>query len=83
MGTPNWTALVSQGRAKAHGVPWTAEEILLVLEIAKLNVSRESAAEFVRNGVTSLEDYQAMVTKKEDIEPVKPKSPKKITSKPD
>lgn len=47
MGTPNWAHLVTTGRAKAVGVPWTEEE-------AKARAAGVPA-DLVRKGILSLE----------------------------
>lgn len=46
----NWNNLVDQGRAKAYGVPWTEEE----------HEARAAGipADYVRNGVLTLEAYE-------------------------
>jgi hypothetical protein len=46
----NWGKLVEQGRAKAHGIPWTEEEqhARIVLKIP---------VEFIRDGIVTLEEY--------------------------
>ncbi len=45
----NWANLVANGRAKAHGIPWTEEEAAA----RSLGIP----AEFVREGVLTMEDY--------------------------
>lgn len=58
----NWTNLVAQGRARSIGIPWEANELELVLEIArKGGIPVSLAASFVREGVTSFEGYQSKV----------------------
>ena len=65
----NYAKLVSSGRAKAHGVCWTAEELELLISLVKeRNVIMTVAADFVRNGVESLEDYDKAV--KKDFKPL-------------
>jgi len=63
MSTPNWSKLVVQGRAKAHGVPWVEEELALVLEITKTRTDTDlrQAAEYVRRGAKKLEDVEALI----------------------
>jgi len=51
MGSPKWERLVSNGRAKAHGIPWSVEEQHAVFEL-------KIPAEFVRKGVLTLEEYE-------------------------
>lgn len=46
----NWGALLAQDRCKAIGVPWTEIELHA---IHQLNIP----ADFVRNGVITLEEY--------------------------
>lgn len=47
----NWGKLVSQGRAKAVGVSWTKEEM-------KARYELKIPAEFVRQGILTLKDYE-------------------------
>jgi|ERR1041385_2039576 hypothetical protein len=47
---PNWGNLVSKGRVKAIGIQWSSEES----EALKLGIP----ADFVRDGVLTLEDYE-------------------------
>lgn len=50
MGTPNWARLVTTGRAKAVGVPWTEEEA---------NARAAGVpADLVRKGILSLEQEE-------------------------
>ena len=54
-----WENLVPQGRARDYGIPWTAEELELVLEITrKDSIPMSQAAEYVRRGVKSFEEYK-------------------------
>lgn len=48
---PNWARLVQQGRAKAPGVPWNDEELYAVNQLG-------IPAEYVRDGITTEEDYE-------------------------
>ncbi len=50
MSTPNWPNLVMNGRAKAIGVPWTEEEAGAR--------AKGIPAEFVRDGILTLEEYE-------------------------
>ena len=54
----NYTNLVSQGRAKVMGVPWSPEELeaLLTLE-RECGIARVVAADYIRNGIVTVEDY--------------------------
>jgi hypothetical protein len=52
MSGPNWARLVAQGRAKAHGVSWSADE-------QKARVAG-IPADYVRRGCLTQEDYDAM-----------------------
>ncbi len=70
-----WENLVRQGRAKNVGIAWENEELDALYDIVnKANISRVEAAEYVRNGAMSFEDYQKMVSKgvkpetREDVE---------------
>ena len=47
----DWAKLVSQGRAKDIGIPWTEEEVRAVF-ILKI------PAEYVRKGILTLEAYE-------------------------
>lgn len=51
MSTPNWGNLVRQGRAKAIGMPWNEEE-------ANARFTLKIPAEYVRDGVLTLEDLE-------------------------
>lgn len=66
----NWVALTTQGRAKSPYVPWSdAElELLLVLEQER-GLARKTAADFIRNGVTTLAEYDSV--KEKGFEPKK------------
>lgn len=52
------TNLAAQGRAYSATRPWTPEELeaLLLLERER-HIARVTAAEFIRNGIMTLEDY--------------------------
>lgn len=58
----NYTSLVASGRAKAIGQPWSPEELdsLLLLERER-GIGRLAAADYVRNGILTLEDYDKAV----------------------
>jgi predicted DNA-binding protein YlxM (UPF0122 family) len=61
----NLHALFLQGRAKSPFELWSPAENELVHEIAqKRGVSRTQAADYVRNGVSSLEEYDKAVKAK-------------------
>ena len=51
MGCADWGKLVAEGRAKAHGVPWSDAELKAVYEL-------KIPADYVRNGCLTLEEYQ-------------------------
>lgn len=60
----NYAKLVSSGRAKAYGVLWSAEELELIRSlIEERKIAMTIAADFVRNGIESLEDYDKAVKK--------------------
>jgi len=59
----DWAKLVSQGRAKAIGIPWTNEE-------AKAVFTLKIPAEFVRKGILTVEEYEKA---KQGAEPSKDK----------
>jgi len=63
--TVNFTNLVQQGRARSPGVLWTNEEWAAVCTLTKeCNIERVIAADFVRNGIKTVEDYKKAVEKK-------------------
>lgn len=56
----NFTNLVAQGRAKAVGVCWSEAELeALILLEKERNLSRPTAANFIRNGIMTIEDFDA------------------------
>lgn len=60
----NWENLVSQGRAKNIGIAWTEEELEFLLLLCKeKNLSKNVAASYLREGITSLEDYDEVTIK--------------------
>jgi len=65
----NYNKLVGQGRAKAIGQPWTAEELeaLITLERER-KLHRTIAADYIRNGILTVEDYDE--AKKKDFKPL-------------
>jgi predicted DNA-binding protein YlxM (UPF0122 family) len=55
----NWTNLVTQGRAKDVGIPWSEKELDLMLEIAhKHNDHLSAIAPYIRKGISSVEEYE-------------------------
>lgn len=61
----NYAKLVSSGRARAVNQPWEAEELeLLFVLIKERKVAMTIAADFIRNGIESLEEYDKAVEKK-------------------
>jgi len=55
----NFTNLVAQGRAKAPGTLWTPEELEALLLLEKTcSLSRVVAADYIRNGIMTPEDYE-------------------------
>lgn len=65
----DYTTLVSQGRAKAFGVPWAPEELELLLLIEReRQAPRKSVADFIRAGIGSLEAYDEAIA--EGLTPV-------------
>ena len=61
----DFTKLVPAGRAKANGIPWSAEEQeLLYSLIEERSVERPLAADYIRNGIDSLESYDKAVKAK-------------------
>lgn len=64
----DWTKLVSQGRAKGAGVPWTPEELeaLITLE-RECQIARTRAADYIRAGVLTPEAFHASL--KADFKP--------------
>jgi len=55
----NYTNLVAQGRAKGIEQPWSPEELeaLLTLE-RECHISRSLAADYIRNGISTVEDFE-------------------------
>lgn len=50
--SPNWSKLVEQGRAKAHGIPWTEIELKAIYEL-------KIPADYVRNGCLTVEQFES------------------------
>lgn len=62
MSNLNFTNLVAQGRAKAIGQPWSEIELEALLKIEReRGIARTIAADFVRNGILTLEAYDRSV----------------------
>jgi hypothetical protein len=61
----DYTKLVSQGRAKNPGKCWETHELdaLITLERER-GLSRITAADFIRNGILTLEQYDEAVAVK-------------------
>jgi len=59
----NLIKLASQGRAYSGARAWSAEELesLLAIESCGEGVPRVVAAEFIRNGITTIKEYEAAV----------------------
>ena len=57
----NWGKLIEQGRVKAFGVAWNQKE-------RDARYVHMIPAEYVRDGVLTLEDYKKAQTKVEDVE---------------
>jgi hypothetical protein len=53
----NWAKLYSQGRVKAVGVPWSDEELKAIREL-------KIPLDYVREGVSTMEDYKKVMGKK-------------------
>ena len=54
----NWGRLVSQGRAKAHGVSWSNKEGLAIVKICEeLNKRRDQVAPYVRKGILTVKAF--------------------------
>ena len=65
----NYDNLISKGRAKAYGQPWSPEELDFLISLEKeRGISREHAADYIRNGIKSLEDYDK--AKENDFKPL-------------
>lgn len=63
----NLTQLAAQGRAFSASRPWTDEELAAVVTLTKeRHLSMVKAADFVRNGVLTLEEFD-QATKKEFV----------------
>lgn len=72
----NWGKLVDQGRAKAIGVSWSEEELRALFHL-------KIPAEFVRNGIITLEAYKQDKGKVEEVEKETKKKPIRYMSKPE
>ncbi len=59
----NLAKLAAEGRAFSAGRPFDQDELDAVIAISGLGVSRKNAAEFVRNGIMSVEDYEVAMEK--------------------
>lgn len=76
----NYENLVAKGRAKAHGQPWSPEELEFLISLEKdRGVARISAADYIRNGIKSLEDYDKAVEK--DFKPLNVEEAKEEATK--
>ncbi len=61
----DYANMARQGRAKSPFEPWQPEELEAVLLIEReRGIPREQAAEYVRNGIMTLVDYDKAVAKK-------------------
>ena len=61
----NLTLLAAQGRAKSATEPWQPEEWNLVHELETTReIARTTAADFVRNGITSVAEYDKAIKNK-------------------
>ena len=66
----DWGKLVSQGRAKAHGVSWSNEEGKAVAILAQtFNKPMSEVAPYVRKGILTVEDYKKAQDKPGVINP--------------
>jgi len=60
MAQQNLVKLASQGRAYSPGRGWTAEELDSLIALEKdCNLSRDIAADYIRNGIFTKEEYEA------------------------
>lgn len=60
----NWPQLVTQGRAKDIGIAWSEEEQLaLAALIEHTGLNRQGVARFVREGILTVEAYEAAKAK--------------------
>jgi hypothetical protein len=58
----NWTQLTAQGRAKDIGIAWTEEEQEALATLIKHSgLERAEIARFVREGVLTVEAYEAAI----------------------
>jgi len=54
----DFSKLVPQGRAKANGVCWSETELELLISLEReRGLARNVAADYIRNGISSLEDF--------------------------
>jgi hypothetical protein len=58
MSGPNWTKLVDQGRAKAHGIPWSEEELAAI--------ASGVSVEHVRGGILTPEAQEVEESEAEE-----------------
>ena len=67
----DWGKLVSQGRAKAHGISWSKEEGSALLEIAR--ATRKPIAEiapYIRKGILTLKAFEKAQGSSEIVNPL-------------
>lgn len=76
----NYAKLVSQGRAKSIGVCWSGEELDALVTLEKeRKLHRTIAADYIRNGILTVEDYDKAV--EEDFKPLNVDEAKKKAAK--
>jgi len=66
MGAPNWGMLLEHDRCKAIGVSWSEEELNAIYSL-------KIPAEYVRNGILTLEEYTSEKSEVEnsDVKPLR------------
>lgn len=76
----NYDNLVTKGRAKAYGQPWSPEELEFLISLEReRGLARSLAADYIRNGIKSLKDYDK--AKENDFKPLDVNEAQKEASK--
>jgi hypothetical protein len=76
----NYENLVAQGRAKSVGVCWTDEELKASETLQReRKIARITAANYIRNGILTVEDYDNAVAS--DFKPLSVEEAKLVAEK--
>jgi hypothetical protein len=55
----NWTSLVTQGRARDVGIPWTGEELEQLIALSRdTGLGMSESSKYFKNGVKTQEEYK-------------------------